>query len=180
MKHLISISEYWLCNSQQGYENDDTDKFYGSIDSVVSYFYDGHTFEVKVSFKKDYTNINVNRQLLIKNLGFHVTVLELLETNFYLLEKKEKKQMSKKHVNVFEKCFEFLNHFIYECKENKELIHAYWHVLNKFRDLVEVGQTTLYIELLKNQKDYTRQVKPILVEKIIHKIIKPLEQSVGQ
>ncbi len=71
----------------------------------MSYFYDGYTFESKVSFRKDYTNINVNRQLLIKNLGFHESVLELLETNFYLLEKKQKKQMSKKHLRVFEKCF---------------------------------------------------------------------------
>jgi hypothetical protein len=68
-----------------------------------------------------------------------------------------------------------LNHFIYECRENKELLHDYWHVINKFRDLVEVGQTALYIELFKNHKDYTKQIKPILVEKIINKIIKPID-----
>ena len=45
-------------------------------------------------------------------------------------------------------------------------------MLNKFRDLIEVGQTAVYIELFKNHKDYTKQIKPILVEKIINKICK--------
>ena len=48
------------------------------MDSIVAYFYDGYTFESKINFRKDYSNINVNRQLLIKNLGFHEVVLELL------------------------------------------------------------------------------------------------------
>lgn len=73
---------------------------------------------------------------------------------------------------TFEKCFQFLNHFIFECKENKEIAHDYWHVLNKFRDLIEVGQTAVYIELFKDHKDYNKQIKPILVEKIINKICK--------
>jgi hypothetical protein len=45
------------------------------MDSINSYFYDGFTFENKVPFKKDYSNINVNRQLLIRNLGIHEIVL---------------------------------------------------------------------------------------------------------
>ncbi len=69
----------------QSSEQDDTEKFFTSLDSITNYFYSMFTFEQKVGFRRDYSTINVNRQLLIRNLGVHVIIFELLETNFYLL-----------------------------------------------------------------------------------------------
>lgn len=72
------------------------------MEAMTCYFYDNYSFEARVQgFKRDFQSINVNRQLLISNLGLHVIVLELLETNFYLLEKKKKKEISKKHLVTF-------------------------------------------------------------------------------
>lgn len=55
------------------------------MDHITSYFYDDYSFDNKIQFKRDYSSINVNRQLLIRNLGVHIIIFELLETNFYLL-----------------------------------------------------------------------------------------------
>lgn len=45
---------------------------------------------------------------------------------------------------IFSICFEFLYGFIYNCMENKDIVHGAWNILDKFQNLPEVGQTRVY------------------------------------
>lgn len=73
---------------------------------------------------------------------------------------------------VFSLCFEFIYGFIYNCRETKEIIHKAWNILDKFQNLLEVGQVRVYRELYKNNLEYIREIKRSLLEKIVQKILK--------
>lgn len=90
-------------------------------------------------------HMNINHQLLLKNLAIHRIMLDLLEKNFYLLEGRSRKEVPKLQREVFEQCLEFLYYFALGCKQNITILMSQIQILYQFRALCEVGQTRLFI-----------------------------------
>lgn len=94
------------------------------IDTVLRL--DGFIFDENVltdsQVSKRYGERDINRQLLLHNIAAHNVLLDLLKTNYYLLEGKTKKDLSKKHKEIFELVFEFLGDFCSGCETNVKSI----------------------------------------------------------
>lgn len=70
---LISISEHWLCSDQN--TSEESVGFINSLSEVTNYFFDDYALFSKqnINFRK-HSKININRQLLIHNIGVHIII----------------------------------------------------------------------------------------------------------
>lgn len=121
------------------------------------------------------SNLNINRQLLIQNMGVHDVILTFLSDNFYLLDEKTKKKPTKIQKYAFEECLEFLYNFCDSCKSNMKIIENNITVIEKLRGSIEVGQTKLLIMIYKSHENLVKQINLHIIDTAICKIIKDLK-----
>lgn len=84
VKHLISIAENWL--SDPGPESKESKEYCYLILQFTNFLYEDYALNSHNDrrFRKT-SKLNINRQLLVFNLNVHQDVLDLLNSNFYLL-----------------------------------------------------------------------------------------------
>lgn len=163
IKRLVSISEHWLCSPSSSSESAD---FISIITQLTNYLYEGS----ELGEERKSNRININRQLTVHNLAVHQIILELLRTNFYLLEGFTRKELPKKQKETFEASFLFLHCFSYQCPQNIAALAQHMDILDRFRELPEMGQTKLLILLYREQSTLLRQLKLSMVEMVLGKI----------
>ena len=73
----------------------------------------------------------------------------------YLL-KVTKKELKKKHKESFEACFDFVYWVIRQCSENKRVIYEYFSILLPYQRCQEVGQTRVFTEFYRDEKDFAK------------------------
>jgi hypothetical protein len=163
LKHLTAISEYWLGSDSENKEN--IRYYIKYMVEVTNFLHSNYSGSQEQSREGKLMNcytgaivkeheVYVNRQLVLRNIGFHKLALEILESNYFLLEitdsAEKKSKETTKITQIFSLCFEFLYGFIYNCRETKDIIRRGWNTLDKFQNLPEVGQTRVFRELYKN------------------------------
>lgn len=95
INNLTKISEEWLCNDDE--HSQDYLRFSDLMTQITNYLYEDYVLDSYDSknYRKKH-KINKNRQSIIKNIGFHIYILSLLNTNYYLLEGESLRSLSKK------------------------------------------------------------------------------------
>jgi hypothetical protein len=126
IKRLVSISEHWLCSPSSSTESAD---FINIITQLTNYLYEGS----ELGGERKSSRININRQLTVHNLAAHQIILELLRTNFYLLEGFTRKELPKKQKETFEASFLFLHCFSTQCPQNIAALAQHMDILDRFR-----------------------------------------------
>lgn len=107
INNLTKISEEWLCNDDEN--SQDYLRFSDLMTQLTNYLYDDYVLDSYDSYNyRKKHKINKNRQSIMKNIGVHIYILSLLNTNYYLLEGESLRSLSKKIRQTFEKCFNFL------------------------------------------------------------------------
>jgi hypothetical protein len=103
VKHLTSVAEHWL--SESGPSKESKEYCYLLL-QFNNFLYDGYSLNAEQNrrFRKT-AKLSINRQLLVLNLSVHEVVLDLLNSNFYLLELKERHEVPAKIREVFEVSF---------------------------------------------------------------------------
>ena len=103
--------------------------------------------------------MSTKKQLFMNSLGVHQMILELLEKNAYLVAGVEtKKDLLRKHKDVFEACFEFIHSFIRHCSENKKSIEEFFPVLLLYENSIQLGQLRVFTEFFRDEKDFVKEL----------------------
>jgi hypothetical protein len=104
VNHITSISEYWLCSPDENAH--EAKEYVSEITEFTHYMFEDYTLNTTIS-KAALKNsrLNINRQLLLHNIGIHEVVINLLASNFYHLESKTVSQLSRKLRNIFDISF---------------------------------------------------------------------------
>lgn len=129
VKHLTTIAENWL--SEAG---PDAKEYCHLIMQFNNFLYEGYTLnsEQNRRFRKS-SKLSINRQLLALNLNLHAVVLDLLNSNYYLLEMQDRHELSAKVRDVFEVSFEFLYDFCRNCHQGLEAVVGRLETVERFR-----------------------------------------------
>ena len=92
LKHLGCISEHWLANL--AHHGEEFKEFTAIINQLTDYMFED--YEMGHTHARSSMQLNINHQLLLKNLGIQPIIVELLRKNFYLVEGKTKKDLPRK------------------------------------------------------------------------------------
>lgn len=83
-----------------------------------------------------------------------------------------KKDLLRKHKEVFEACFEFIHSFIRHCSENKKSIEDFFPVLLLYENCIQLGQLRVFTEFFRDEKDFVKELNFSFIENVINRIVR--------
>ncbi|KRW98640.1 hypothetical protein PPERSA_00228 [Pseudocohnilembus persalinus] len=174
-------SEIWLNDSEkirsQDYEYQDTIQ---RVIDTLKYFLNILNLDLdpiqRSSSQEEKISTILSRQIMIRNLDTHHTVINILrEANYILKQIKKIGEQDKLILDLFRSCYQFLYFFISSDNlQNKSILTPSLDFFINNLDLADVGQCKLIYELFH---DNIQLIQTELDEKLVKKFLKQIENK---
>lgn len=178
------ICKYW---TQASSSYNETIQKIDNLNKLLIKFEDIMYFDSKIienQIENSGKVISKDRQLMLKNLRFHVYVVNLIKDGLHVLEgifedpkTFKEKQAKEKLSRLFSLCFKTLSTFVYKNPKNQKALHKHLNIICKYLK-ISVGQIELLCEIFRDNALLCSSITESFLQQFIELIITEGRQSI--